>query len=56
MEPGLSWKNLKSEISENFKKLILAPKMTHLSHFDHNASFLLKSKAATFTDSHQEQF
>ena len=26
MEPGLSWKNLKSEISENFKKVDFGPK------------------------------
>ena len=44
------------KLVKTLKKLILAPKMIHLSHFDHNASFLLKFKAATFTDSHQEQF
>ena len=36
--------------------MILDPKMTHLPHLDHNISFLLKSKAATFTGSHQVQF
>ena len=36
--------------------MILDPKMTHLPHLDHNISFILKSKAATFTESHQVQF
>ena len=51
--PGLFWKNLKRKISQNFKKWFWTQKWPIYPIWI--ISFLLKSKAATFTES-QVQF